>query len=66
MTQVLFNSTFAPSSEWILEYRRDLEAKLGPLSREIVGNVTRLSTIVEILKILIPNFINENPIRGHS
>ena len=36
MTQVLFNSTFAPSSEWILEYRRDLEAKLGPLSREIV------------------------------
>ena len=26
------------------------------------GNVTRLSTIVEILKILIQNFINKNPI----
>ena len=34
--QVLFNSTFAPSADWILEYRRELEAKLGPLSREIV------------------------------
>ena len=26
--QVLFNGTFAPSSEWILEYRRELEAKM--------------------------------------
>jgi hypothetical protein len=36
LIQVLFNTTFAPSADWILEYRRELEAKMGPLSREIV------------------------------
>jgi hypothetical protein len=36
--QVLFASTYAPSAEWILEYRREMEVKLGSLTREVVEN----------------------------
>ena len=32
----MYTTTFSGSQEWISEYRRDVEAKTGPLSREIV------------------------------
>ena len=40
----------------------DGTAILGAMNGFGAGNVTRLSTIVEILKILFQNFIDKNPI----